>query len=141
MKLAIITFKHLRGQECRHVPTTLQKHCIAAHECHNETPCQSIPRGIRLAEALVRQGFVIKALSIARLLEADAREAHDAKIDELRRRGEVHEPLQHNDRVLRDLQEREQSQAQHDRHTVDRDALPRAAGQEARRLALERDAQ
>ena len=80
-------------------------------------------------------------MRIARLLEADEREAHDTEIDELRRRDEVYEPLQHNGRVLRDLQEREQSQAQHDQHTVDQDALPCAAGQEARRLALERDAQ
>lgn len=125
--------------ENRNVGTSLQKHRIAAHECHNETPCQSVPRGIQLAEALVRQGFAIKALRIARLLEADEREAHDTEINELRRRDEVHEPLQHNGRVLRDLQERDQSQAQHDQHTVDRDALPRAAGQEARRLALERE--
>ena len=111
MKPAGITLKHLRERECRHVPVTLQKHRIAAHESHNETPCQSIPRDIRLAEALVRQGFAIKALRIARLLEADEREAHDAEIDELRRRDKVREPLQHNDRVLRDLQEREQSQA------------------------------
>jgi len=76
-------------------------------------------------------------LRIVRLLEADEREAHDAEIDELRRRDEVHEPLQHNGRVLRDLKEREQSQGQHDQHTVDRDALSRAAGQEARCLALE----
>jgi len=138
MKPARVTLKHLREQECQHAPVTLQKHRIAAHECHNETPCQSIPRGIRLAEALVRQRFAIKALRIARPVEADERGAHDAEIDELRRRDEVHEPLQHNGRVFRDLQGREQSQAQHDQHTVDRDALPRAAGQEARRLALER---
>ncbi len=58
--------------------------------------------------------------------------------------GETHqidEPLQHDRSAIRHLKETQQRDQQHDEDAIHRHAVTRAAGQEARRLALEREAE
>lgn len=54
---------------------------------------------------------------------------------------QVDEPLQHDRSVVRNLQEAQQRDQQHDADAIDRDAVAGTARQEARRLALEREAE
>lgn len=122
----------VRREEGGEAPLAGEKDGVAAGQGYEQAARQRVPRHPRLTPSLV--GSESRARPWAS--HAAWTEGHDGEIDQLRRRHEADERVQHRRAPVPDLQEAQQAEEQDDENAVIGHPAARASSQHLRRFAL-----